>query len=220
VLLDRRKVKFWQKIVFGFMAFLMAAFLVVGYSGVLNGCTFFNSAKSAQDQLQQAIDNYKAAVAKSPKDAGSWAKLGDNYVLLANQQTQGSAAQKQNWQQAITAYKKADAILAKKKGSAVKEQRLTVLQSLISTYLFLNDYQDATAAYGEITSLKPKDAQSYFDMATVAINAGDTNTALLAFSKFLELDPSSPDAAQVKAWIKQNTPKSTATPTPSPSPTK
>ncbi len=46
--------------------------------------------------------------------------------------------------------------------------------------------------------MQPKDAQSYFDMASVAINAGDTNAALLAFTKFLELDPESPDAADVK----------------------
>ena len=91
-----------------------------------------------------------------------------------------------------------------------------MLQSLVSTYLYLNDYTSATAVYGDITSLTPKDAQSYFDMATVAINAGDTNTALLAFTKYLELDPTSADAAQVKAWIKQNTPKSTSTPSPSP----
>ena len=50
MLLDRRKVKFWQKIVFGFMAFLMAAFLVVGYSGVLNGCTWFDSAGSPRSR--------------------------------------------------------------------------------------------------------------------------------------------------------------------------
>jgi tetratricopeptide (TPR) repeat protein len=218
VLLDRRKVKFWQKIIFGFMAFLMAAFLIVGYSGVLNGCSWVNSAQSADQQLQQTITTYKTAVAADPQDATSWTKLGDSYVLLANQQPQGSGAQTNYWQQAVVAYKKADAVLAEQKGKAAKEQRFNVLQQLVSTYLFLQDYQAATAAYGDITSLRPKDAQSYFDMATVALNAGDTTTALLAFSKFLELDPTSPDAAQVKAWIKQNTPKST--PTPSPSPTK
>lgn len=216
MLLDRRKVKFWQKIVFGFMAFLMAAFLVVGYSGVLNGCNFFNSAKSAQDELQKTITQYQTAVANNPKDAAAWAKLGDNFVLMANQQTQGSDAQKSYWSKAITAYKKADAILAKKKGSGVKQQRLNVLQQLVSTNLFLSDYQGAINAYGEITALKPKDAQSYFDMGTVAVNAGDTSTALLAFNRYLELDPKSPDAPQVKAWIKQNTPKTTPTPTPSP----
>jgi tetratricopeptide (TPR) repeat protein len=214
VLLDRRRVKFWQKIVFGFMAFLMAAFLIVGYSGVLNGCTFFNSAQSAEQQLQDTITTYKQAVAKDPQDSASWVKLGDNYVLLANQQQQGSAAQQAYWEQAVSAYKKADKILGEQKGKAAKEQRLNVLQQLVSTYLFLQDYQNATTVYGEITTLKPKDAQSYFDMATVAINAGDTATALLAFNKYLELDPNSPDAPQVKAWIKQNTPKSTTTPTP------
>ena len=55
MLLDRRKVKFWQKIVFGFMAFLMAAFLVVGYSGVLNGCTLFDEEESISDTLNQEI---------------------------------------------------------------------------------------------------------------------------------------------------------------------
>ncbi len=217
MLLDRRKVKFWQKIVFGFMAFLMAAFLVVGYSGVLNGCDFLNSTSSAVDELQKTITQYQTAVASNPQDTPSWTKLGDSYVLMANQQ-QDTNTQKTYWQKAIVAYKKADTILAPQKGSAVKKQRLEVLQSLVSTYLYLNDYASAAAVYGDITSLTPKDAQSYFDMATVAINAGDTNTALLAFTKYLELDPTSQDAAQVKAWIKQNTPKST--PTPSPSPTK
>jgi cytochrome c-type biogenesis protein CcmH/NrfG len=214
VLLDRRKVKFWQKIVFGFMAFLMAAFLVVGYSGVLNGCTFFNGTKSATEELQKTITQYQNAVAANPQDATSWTKLGDNYVLMANQSD--TNVQKDYWQKAVVAYKKADTILAKQKGSAIKAQRLSVLQSLVSTYLYLNSYSEATSAYGEITSLKPKDAQSYFDMATVAINAGDTTTALLAFTKYLELDPNSQDATQVKAWIKQNTPKSTSTPSPSP----
>ena len=216
MLLDRRKVKFWQKIIFGFMAFLMAAFLVVGYSGVLNGCSAFDSVESADEQLQQTITKYRTATAADPQDSAAWTKLGDTYVLLANQQPQGSAAQTDYWQQAVAAYTKADALLAEQKGKAAKEQRLTVLEQLVSTYLFLQDYQAATATYGDITTLRPKDAQSYFDMATVAINSGDTTTALLAFSKFLELDPTSPDAAQVKAWIKENTPGSTSTPSPSP----
>lgn len=220
MLLDRRRVKFWQKIVFGFMAFLMAAFLIVGYSGVLNGCTFFNSAKSAQEELQTTITKYKNATATDPQNAAAWSNLGKNYVFYANQQQGDAAGQKASYQQAVAAYKKADAILAGQKTAAAKKKRLEVLNELVAAYLYLQDFQSATTAYGEITDLKPKDAQSYFDMASVAINAGDTNTALLAFTRFLELDPTSPDAAQVKAWIKQNTPKSTATPTPSPSPTK
>ncbi len=217
MLLDRRKVKFWQKIVFGGMAFLMAAFLVVGYSGVLNGCTWFNSAESAAQDLDKQIAKYQAAVKADPQDATAWQSLGEQLDYRANQEVQGSATQKAYWVRAADAYTSADEILAEQKGKAAKEQRLEVLGRLVDIQLFLQDYEAATAVYGKITELKPKDAQSFFDMATIAINAGDTNTALLAFSRFLELDPKSPDAPQVKAWIKDNSPNSTPTPSPSPS---
>lgn len=217
MLLDRRKVKFWQKIVFGGMAFLMAAFLVVGYSGVLNGCTWFNSAESAAQDLDKQIAKYQAAVKTDPQDATAWQNLGEQLDYRANQEVQGSAAQKAYWVRAADAYTSADEILAEQKGKAAKEQRLEVLSRLVDIQLFLQDYQAATTVYGRITELKPKDAQSFFDWATIAINAGDTDTALLAFSRFLELDPESPDAPQVKAWIEENSPKSTPTPSPSPS---
>jgi len=212
VLLDRRRVKFWQKIVFGAMAVLMASFLIFGYSGVLNGCDFLNSAESATQQLEQEIAKAQAAVKADPKDAAAWSDLGQQFEYRASQEAQGSDAEQSYWQQAADAYTRADKLLAKQKGAAAKKQRLDVLERLVDINLFLNDYQAATAIYGEITALRPKDPQSYFEMASVAINAGDTATALLAFSKFLELDPKSPDAPAVKDWIEQNAP--------SPSPTK
>jgi tetratricopeptide (TPR) repeat protein len=217
VLLDRRKVRFWQKIVFGGMAFLMAAFLVFGYSGVLNGCTWFDSAQEdVTKTLDQQITKYQAAVQADPKDAAAWNSLAENYVLRANQQAQGSDAQKADWRKAAVAYARAGKLLSKQKGAAARQSHLKTLEQLVSVYLYLQDYQSATSVYGEITGLRPKDAQSYFDMASVAINAGDTNTALLAFTKFLELDPTSPDAPAVKDWIAKNSPSSSPTPTPSP----
>jgi cytochrome c-type biogenesis protein CcmH/NrfG len=51
-------------------------------------------------------------------------------------------------------------------------------------------------------------------MATVAMNAGDTNTALLAWTKYLKLDPNAPDAQAIKDWIAANS----GAPTPAPSP--
>jgi tetratricopeptide (TPR) repeat protein len=218
VLLDRRKVKFWQKIVFSAMAILMASFLIFGYSGVLNGCDFLNSAESATEDLDQEIAKYQAAVTADPQDATAWDNLGQQLEFRANQEQPESAAQKAFWARAADAYTKADEILTEKKGKAAKEQRLEVLGRLADIRLFLQDYPAATGVYGEITELTPKDAQAFFDMATIAINAGDTNTALLAFTRFLELDPKSPDAPQVKAWIEDNSPQST--PKPSPSPTK
>jgi tetratricopeptide (TPR) repeat protein len=219
VLLDRRRVKFWQKIVFGFMAFLMAAFLVVGYSGVLNGCTWFNSAQqNVTKQLDGQVARYQAAVAADPKDVAAWTSLAESFVRRATLQAATPGAAAADWSEAAKAYRRVDRLLAKQKGAAVRRQRLDALQQLALVYLSLRQYQELTNVYGEITGLRPKDAQSYFNMATAAINAGDKNTALLAFTKFLELDPTSPDAPAVKDWIAKNAPSSS--PTPSPSPTK
>ena len=152
MLLDRRKVKFWQRMVFGFMAFLMAGFLVVGYSGVLNGCDFLNSTSSAVDELPE--DHHPVPDGRRDRPPGRHVLAQAGRHLRADGQPAGRhGAQKTYWEKAIVAYKKADAILAEQKGTAVKQQRLEVLQSLASTYLYLNDYTSATAVYGDITSL-------------------------------------------------------------------
>jgi len=216
VLLDRQRVKFWQKWVFGFMAVIMAGFLVmIPLSSRVSGCG--GGAASATKQLDKDIARYQAAVAADPKDVASWRLLAENYVLRANVQPQGSAAQQADYRTAAQGYARAVKLLSKQKGAAAKQLRLDTLQQLVSVYLFLKDYQSATGVYGQITALKPKDAQQFFDMASVAIQAGDTNTALLAFSRYLKLDPTSSDAASVKAWIAANSGQTTPTPSPSPS---
>ena len=225
MLLDRRRVKFWQKIVFGFMAFLMAAFLVVGYSGVLNGCTWFNSAQQdATKLLDQQLAKNKAATVATPTDPAAWTALAEAYLSRSANDAKGSAALTADLNSAAAAYAKADRLLAKQKGQAVKAQRLTLLQSLASVYAQAGDAQAAARVYGDITGLTPKDPQAFLQLGTASITAGDTNTALLAFTTFLQLDPSSTEAAAVKDWIKQNSPNSTPSPTatvtPSPSPTK
>ena len=213
MLLDRQRVKFWQKWVFGFMAIIMAGFLIMIPLSKETGCGG-SSTSSAITQLNKDIAKYQAAVKADPTNVEAWRSLAENYVLRANQQAQGSAAQTADWRSAAQNYERADKLLAKQKGAAAKQLRLDTLQQLVSTYLFLKDYQLATSVYGQITALKPKDAQSFFDMATVAISANDTNTALLAFTKFLKLAPDSVDAPSVRQWIAANS----GTPSPSPSP--
>src|SRR5450756_2562305 len=176
------------------MALIMGGFLVMIPLSNNLGC---GGATSATDQLDTGIAKYQAAVKADPKDVESWRSLAENYVLRANQQPQGSAAQEADWRTAARAYERTVKLLRKQKGAAAKRLRLDTLQQLESVYETLKDYQSATSVYGQITALTPKDAQSFFYMATVAIRAGDTNTALLAFTTFLKLDPNSPDAQTV-----------------------
>jgi tetratricopeptide (TPR) repeat protein len=219
VLLDRRRVKFWQRIVFGGMAFLMAAFLVVGYSGVLNGCTWFDSAQEdVAKTLDAQITKYKTATTTDPTDAAAWISLAEAYISRSASQTQGSQALTSDLTSAAAAYAKADKLLAKQKGAAVKKQRLDMLATLAGVYSQLGDSSAAVQVYGDITGLTPKSADAFFNLGAAASTAGDTTTAMLAFTRFLELDPKSPYAKEVKDWIAANAPQ--ATPTPTPSPTK
>ena len=213
MLLDRKRVKFWQKWVFGFMAVIMALFLVMIPINRYVGCG--NSASSALEQIDKEITKYKTQTTTDPTNVDAWLSLAESYQLRANQRAEGSAAQKADWLAAVAAYKAADKILRKVKGAAAKQQRIDSLQQLAGVYLNMQDYPSATGVYQKITGLRPKDAQSFFDLGTVAINAGDKQTALLAFTRFLELDPTSPDAGAVQDWITSQT----APPSPSPSPT-
>jgi tetratricopeptide (TPR) repeat protein len=222
VLLDRQRVKFWQKWVFGFMALVMAGFLLMIPLGGFKGC---GGTSSATDQVNSDIVKYQAAVKADPKNVDAWRSLGESYMLRANQQssqagsqqTTLTASQLADYGASAASYEKAVKILSKRKGKAARQLELDTLDQLVSVYLFRQDYKMATSTYGRITALRPKDAESFFNMATTAISAGDTNAALLAFGRFLELAPNSPDAAAARTWIKANTPK--ASPSPSPSST-
>ena len=216
MLLDRQRVKFWQKWVFAIMAIIMGGFLVMIPLSNNVGCGG-GGTTSAIEQIDKEIAKYQAAVKADPKNVKAWRSLAENYALRANLQTQGSAAQEADWRTAAQNYERAVKLLGKQKGAAAKQLRIDTLQQLVGVYLFLQDPQRATSVYGQITALTPKDAQAFYEMATMAIQAGDTTTALLAFTKFLKLDPTSPDAQSVKDWIAANS--GAATPTPEPSST-
>jgi len=214
VLLDRRKVKFWQKIIFSFMALLMVVF-IMGYAGFSwLGCG--NDQQSAVETLDQEVASAKTATAAAPTDATAWTRLAEAYLTRAGTQT-SQDLRDGDLASAAKAYKKADKLLAEQKGPGVKAQRLDILNQMATVYAELNEGDASVRAMEEITALTPKDAQAFLNLGLTARNAGDTSTALLAFSKFLQLDPKSPYAQDVKDAIAALAPQ--PAPTPSPSPT-
>ncbi len=216
MLLDRKRVKFWQKWVFLFMAIIMAAFLVMIPITRASGCS--STTSSVTKQLAADITRYETQVKTDPTNVDGWIALGDAYQSRANAQTPNSTAQNNDFAAAVVAYGKATALLEKQKGAAARTQLLDTYQKIVSVNLALKDYQAAASTYGQITVLTPKDASAFFDWASVATQAGDTSTALLAFTRYLQLAPNAPDAAQVRAWIKANTPSTTPTPSSTPTP--
>jgi len=221
VLLDRKRVKFWQKWVFLFMAIVMGGFLIMIPLTQGKGCG--GATSSVTKQLDADVTKYEAQVKTDPTNVDAWISLAEALQSRSNSQTAQSAAQNNDLSAAAAAYGKATTLLAKQKGAAAKAKLLDTLQKIVVVALTLKDYQAAAATYAQITALSPKDAQSFFYWGDAASKAGDTKTALLAFTRYLQLAPNSPDAAAVRAWIKANTPSTTptasSTPTPKPSST-
>jgi len=98
MLLDRQRVKFWQKIVFGGLAFIFAASFVIG--GVGSGTNFsladiFNNGGGSSSGNSTDVDSLLSQSKKQPNNATVWSNLGSAY------DQQGST------DQAIKAYQRA-----------------------------------------------------------------------------------------------------------------
>jgi tetratricopeptide (TPR) repeat protein len=217
MLLNRQRVKFWQKIIFGFMAVLMAGFLIFGYSGVASGC---NSGKGTGTS-NSALDNQvKAAVATLKKNAN------DPTALLSAAQGYQAAGYVQNGlpsssqtndlTRALSYYERYFALPDSALGAAAKGLRFKALENEAVIYSELVDYKSAVATYKKMLKLQPHNTVLYLQLAANASASGDKAGAIAAYETFLKLDPHSQYAAQVKVALTQLT--ATASPSPSAAP--
>jgi cytochrome c-type biogenesis protein CcmH/NrfG len=206
VLLDRRKVRFWQKIVFAVMAVLMALWLVSIPISRWVGC---GSSEQVVNQLDDQITALRDKVAATPADLESRLALAEALRKKASQY----AADSQEWSDTMrgsaAVYEAYIKRLARTKGTkaeqkAAERQQLAALEDLVGVYRMLNDFSAITRVYGQLTDLRPNDAQYFYDMGRAAISAGETSAALLAFGRYLELAPDSEEAATIKEWMKDN----------------
>lgn len=67
-------------------------------------------------------------------------------------------------------------------------------------------YNGTVNSWRELTKLQPKNADAWFELANAAQTAGDTTTAVTGYKKYLALNPGSPNAAQIRALLKQLAP--------------
>ncbi|MBN2204131.1 MAG: tetratricopeptide repeat protein [Thermoleophilia bacterium] len=212
MLLDRKKVKFWQRIIFGGMAFLMAAFLVVGYSGALSSCQRGGGiGDDPVEQLDDEIAALEQQLRADETDVALWGELGDTLMSRGNAQ-QDLEAREADWRKAVIAYERQATLLEEQEGAETKAARREVLETLADVYLTLQDYEMAVNVYGQLTSLAPKEAKYFLVMGEIAASIGDTDRALLAYTRYLQLEPDSADAEFVKDWIAANSPDGEGTP--------
>jgi tetratricopeptide (TPR) repeat protein len=67
-------------------------------------------------------------------------------------------------------------------------------------------YTNAVSSYNRAATLRPTDANSWFQLGQTAQTSGDVTTALKAYKRYLKLSPNSTFATQIKQLIKQLSP--------------
>jgi len=216
VLLDRKRVKFWQKWIFLFMAILMASFLIFGYSGVLQGCSN-RVGLSQANPYEQQIKELTAKVRANPNDGQAILSLAEAYQAHASTQTTGSSAQSGDYANAIAYYERFLKLKKAQQGATPRASQVQALEALGQLYVAIGDWSKVVNVYERLTTLEPKKADYFYSLGVAAQQAGDTQQALLAFTRYLQLAPNSAEAATIKQWMKQQA--QSASPGPSTSPT-
>jgi cytochrome c-type biogenesis protein CcmH/NrfG len=258
MLLDRRRVKFWQRIVFGTLAAIFAISFVIG--GVGSGTNFsisdiFNNgggggstkvpsnvskalaqtkttpkssaawvslaeAYQTQNETGQAIGAYTKAVQLDPKNAELRKTLASMYTGQAasqQQALQGLQAEAQSLNQTSPASSpfNATSALGSATQSPVAQAQSSQSQAAMTALEVraqglqagaTASYQHALDQYHTLTKQTPKDPDLWYAYGLTARSANQTATAVTALKHFLKLAPDDPNAAAVRAVIKQMQP--------------
>ena len=217
MLLNRQRVKFWQRIIFGFMAVLMAGFLIFGYSGVASGCRSSSVINSGSSTIDKQVKTAVATLAKTPKDAAALLGAAQGYQAAGNVQSGvPSKAQTDNLTKALGYYERYVALPNATLGATAKGLRVKALQNEALIYGELIDYKSAVATYRKMLKLQPHNTELYLAIASNDAGASDTAGEIAAYQTFLKVDPHSQYAAKVKAALIQL--MATASPSPSATP--
>jgi len=214
VLLDRKKVKFWQKIIFGFMAFLMVGFgISIGaIMGAFPGCGA-EGPKPAEERIEELQVQLKA----SPSSAATLLALARAYQEVGAQEPQGSDRQIAAWDQAAQYYElyveQLEADVEAGGGPARTQELVEAYKTLASLYTTIGDVDALVVVYGKLTDAVPNDADNYLFYGQAAQNAGQTDLAILAYRKYLELEPDSQFAEDVRALLEELTGEPVPAPT-------
>lgn len=218
MLLDRKRVKFWQKWIFLGMAILMASFLVFGYSGVLNGCQKTPAGQGSNTAASQ-LKALEAKLVANPNDLPTLLSLAQTYQTRAQGDADLSQAMTIDFTKASQYYERWLTAQASDTGPTAGQERAAALSALATVYSELGrldpaNYTKAFNVYDQLTKLDPKNADYFFAMGRAANSAGDTRNAQLAFTKYLELAPDGANAGAVRDWMAQQA-GSTSSPSPS-----
>ena len=157
---------------------------------------------------QEAIAALQAYVKMRPKDADALRRLAGLWVAEANQRRTVAANAYARAQSADPAETFDSGPLAQALGSspltAGASERAS--QKANEAIVALQDaYREQEKIYKKLTRLTPDDPSLFLQLGQAAQLSQDTQTAILAYRKFLALAPDDPNAREVRRLVKQLT---------------
>ncbi|HLA81489.1 MAG TPA: tetratricopeptide repeat protein [Thermoleophilia bacterium] len=202
LLLDRRRIKKWAKWIALFLAIVFGAsflFLGVGYGGgagfdlssLFKGDDSSNTAEQTPDEKLAA---YNETLKQNPNDIT--ALLGAATLLQ----------QANNYAAAVVYLEKAIAADPNQKDVYIRLANLYMSQDL-------SDYQAAATVLNKATAVDPNNPDVYLKLGSAQSSLGNTQAAILAWQKYLELAPNGEMAPVVQEQITKLSAKPTTTTT-------
>jgi cytochrome c-type biogenesis protein CcmH/NrfG len=193
VLLDRKRINKWSKrvalalaIVFGlsFVLLGVGSGTGVNWSDLWTSLSGNGAKSSTSGAPADRIKALQAQLATDPNNYDALVGIATQYQLL------------QQLKQAATYYERA---------IVVKPTVIDPYTKLAVIYLdpTVADNTSAIRVLNQLTTLDPGNAQAFLQLGIAQRNAGNTNAAILAWSKYISLDPSSDMAKTVQTQIDQ-----------------
>jgi Flp pilus assembly protein TadD len=172
------------------------------------------TAYEGKGDVAGAITALQGLTRLKPKDTPAWSELAGLQMSQAQTYLNDYQAAYQNRQLAapssafVPTAGKVATILGTNKVEQTAAQRIdTQVQNLQSqTQLAFNN---AVSSYDQVTQITPKDSNAWFQLAQAAQQAGSYTQAVTAYKKYLALNPTSPNKAQIEQLIKQLSPTTT-----------
>ncbi len=173
------------------------------------------TALEQKQRTQDAVNALERYAALRPKDQNALAELASQYGTLATTY----ATDYQNAQAEASQFASPGAVFAPASTTpfgkafadptALQDPIAASVQSLASTKQstaytnFQTAQKSAEGVYEKLVAMNPSDATTQIQLGQAAQAAGDSKTAIAAYSAFLKLAPTDPLAPQVKQAMKQ-----------------
>jgi cytochrome c-type biogenesis protein CcmH/NrfG len=194
VLLHRKQINKWAKWVALVLAVVFAVSFVamgVGSGGGLNWSSLWGGGgggSAGAQSPEQQIEEWEARLAENPKDTEALLGLANLYGALGRQDL-------------AVSYLEELAVLEPGAGE--------VHMRLASIYLSpeVQNNQAAVRVLQEATALDPNNADAFLQLGVAERGVGNINGAILAWNRYLELDPDGQMAETVRQQIELMAPK-------------